>query len=87
MSVKEVVIGVGPTNGETEAVTKNGPAVALALNEGDVACPKASVKTVFVVPPPVKIRLAPEDGAVNVTGTPATGVPFASFTSATNGLG
>ena len=35
--------------------------------------------------PPAKLPLAPVLGALNVTVTPATGFPPASFTVATNG--
>jgi hypothetical protein len=55
----------------------------LAVNVADVATPLALVTAVFT--PPAKLPLAPVLGAVNVTVTPTTGFPPASFTVATNG--
>src|ERR1700680_951838 len=56
------------------AVTLYGPAVVLAVNVVAVATPLASVVAcvVWVLFP--KWPLAPVPGAVNVTGTPATGL-------------
>jgi hypothetical protein len=54
--------------------------VPFAVNVGAVATPLASVVTVDDTPPPVKVPLAPLDGAVNVTLTSGTGLPFASLT-------
>jgi hypothetical protein len=50
---------------------------------GEVATPEALV---FTVAFPAKVPLAPEAGALNVTLTLETRLPFASFTVATNGL-
>ena len=55
------------------------------MNVDEVATPDESVETVNVVAPPAKVPLAPLPGAVNVTDAPATGLPPASFTVATNG--
>lgn len=54
-----------------------------AVNEGDVAWPSDPVVTIAG---PANVALAPEAGAVNVTVTPDTGLPPASFTTATSGL-
>jgi len=53
------------------------------VNTADVATPEALVTAVLT--PPAKVPLGPEPGAVNVTVTPLTGLPLASFTVATNG--
>jgi hypothetical protein len=55
------------------------------VKTGDVATPDALVVAVAVFPPPAKVPLAPKPGAANVTLTPLTGFPPASFTVATNG--
>jgi hypothetical protein len=55
----------------------------LAVKTADVATPEAFVTAVLA--PPAKVPLAPDGGAVNVTVTPLTGFPFASFTVATSG--
>ena len=61
---------------DTVAVTVYGPpAVAFAVNVGDVATPFESVVAVAVADPLPKVPLAPVDGAVNVTVTPLFGVP------------
>src|SRR5215467_16383202 len=71
---------------ETEAVTVYGPpAMLLAVKTGAVATPCALV--VAVLTPPAKLPLAPLEGAVNVTVTPETALPPASFTVATRGAG
>jgi hypothetical protein len=49
--------------------------------------PLASVVAVNDVPPLVKVPLAPLDGAVNVTLTPATGLLLASLTVAFSAVG
>ena len=56
----------------------------MAVKVGAVALPLVSVVTFTLVNPPVKVPLAPEAGAVNVTTTPLTPVPFAE-TIATSG--
>jgi hypothetical protein len=58
----------------------------LAVKGGDAATPEVLVSRVAVIPPPAKVPLAPEAGALNVTLTPETGLPLASFTVTTNGL-
>jgi hypothetical protein len=55
------------------------------VNVDEVATPDELVETVWEVPPPAKVPLAPLDGAVNVTDAPLTGLPPESFTVATNG--
>jgi hypothetical protein len=70
----------------TVAFTVYDPAVALAVKAGEVATPEAFVFTVAVVPPPAKVPLAPEAGALNVTLAAETKLPPASFTVATSGL-
>src|SRR5947207_8408073 len=68
----------------TLAVTVYGPpATLLAVKVADVATPLPLVVAVFT--PPAKLPLAPLPGAPNVTVTPATGLPPASFTVATSG--
>lgn len=52
----------------------------MAVNIAAVATPEAFVTAVFV--PPAKLPLAPLAGAENVTVTPLTGLPPASFTVA-----
>jgi len=72
------------TTPATVAVTVYGPpGVPLAVNVAEVATPLAFVTAVFT--PPAKLPLAPVPGAVNVTVTPETGLPPASFTVATSG--
>jgi len=79
VSEKEAVA----TTPVTAAVTLYVPPVAFAVNVGAVAFPLASVFTWSVVEPPVNVPLAPEDGAVNVTVAPLTGLLPLSFTVAT----
>jgi len=68
---------------DTDAVTLYGPpAVVLAVKTAAVATPKEFV--VAVVTPPANVPLAPLPGAANVTVTPLTGLPPASFTVAWN---
>ena len=50
--------------------------VPLAVNVEDVATPFTSVVAVVRLLPPVKVPLAPDDGAVKVTSTPLVGFPF-----------
>jgi hypothetical protein len=57
------------------------PAVAFAVNVGEVATPLLFVTPVAVRDDP-NFPLAPLDGAVNVTVTPLTGLLPASFTVA-----
>jgi hypothetical protein len=65
------------------ALTEYGPpTVLLAVKVGAVAMPDALVETVAVFNPPVKVPLAPEEGAVNVTLTFGTGLPLESLTVA-----
>ena len=63
------------------AVTVKVPSVLLAVSVGAVAMPLALVLTV-AVREPLNAALAPLDGVVNVTLTPFTGLPLASFTVA-----
>ena len=58
------------------------PVVPLAVNVGAIATPDAFVVAMAVRAPPVNVPLAPVLGAVNVTVTPLTGLPPASFTVA-----
>jgi hypothetical protein len=58
--------------------------VAFAVNVVEVAMPFAPVVSVSVASPFAKVPLAPDAGAVNVTSTPAAGVPF-EVTLATSG--
>ncbi len=74
-----------PATPLTEAAAMKLPMVPLAVSAGEVALPEASVTAVAVFVPPAKLPLAPLAGAVNVTVTPLTGLPPASFTAATNG--
>jgi hypothetical protein len=53
------------------------------VNTGEAATPEEFVKAVLI--PPAKVPPAPLAGALNVTTAPAIGLPFASFTVATNG--
>jgi hypothetical protein len=53
------------------------------VNAAEVATPEAFVVAVFT--PPANVPLAPLPGAANVTVTPLTGLPPASFTVATSG--
>src|SRR5438067_8833204 len=64
--------GVRPS---TAAVTENGPALVFAVS-GALALPDASVTTVIDDTPPANVPVGPNAGAVNVTGTPAIGLPF-----------
>jgi len=57
--------------------------VAFAGNTADVAIPLAFVTAVFT--PPANVPPAPLAGALNVTVTPTTALPPASFTVATSG--
>jgi hypothetical protein len=54
----------------------------LAVKIAEVATPLEFVVTVLVVPPPAKVPLAPDPGAVNVTDAPLTGFEKLSFTVA-----
>src|SRR5947207_2167653 len=68
----------------TLAVTVYGPpATLLDVMAAVVATPLPLVVAVFT--PPAKLPLGPVPGAPNVTVTPATGLPPASFTVATSG--
>ena len=69
---------------DTEAVTLNGPVLALAVNVTE-ATPAALVAAVMVAVEFEKTPLAPPAGAVNVTVAPVTGLPPA-VTVATRGL-
>jgi hypothetical protein len=62
------------------------PVVALAEKIEVLATPKVLVATVSVAEPPANVPLAPLAGALNVTFTPETGFPLASFTVAAKGL-
>jgi hypothetical protein len=52
------------------------PGFPFAVNAAEVATPLEFVVAVLVVVPPVKVPLAPELGAANVTVTPLVGAPF-----------
>lgn len=65
----------------TLAVTVNPPAIEFAVNVGAFAMPLAFVAAVAVADP-LKAALAAVAGAANVTSTPLTGFPLASFTRA-----
>jgi hypothetical protein len=71
------VAGCSPA---TLAVTVYVPATALAVIDGANARPAELVTTVAELPPPLKVRLAPELGAANVTCTPPIGALAPSFT-------
>jgi hypothetical protein len=58
----------------------------LAVKAGAVAVPSAPVTTDTAVLPPGKAPLAPDDGAVKVTGTLATPTPLPSATAADSGV-
>jgi hypothetical protein len=58
----------------------------LAVNNGAVAVPAASVVAVAAVPPPANVADGPVLGTVNVTATPTTGFPEASVTVALTGV-
>jgi hypothetical protein len=57
------------------AVTLKVPAMVLAVNAEAVATPWLSVVTVSEAVPPLKVPLAPLEGAVKVTLMPLTGLP------------
>ena len=57
------------------AVTLKAPALVLAVRAEAVAIPLLSVVTVSEAAPPLKVPLAPLEGAVKVTLTPLTGLP------------
>ncbi len=57
----------------------------MAVNTGEVAMPDVLVATVAVAPPPAKVPLAPEAGALNTTLMPAIPLPPESLTVATSG--
>lgn len=54
------------------------------MNAAAVATPDAFVVAMFT--PPAKVPLAPVPGAANVTVTPLTGLPPASFTVVWNAV-
>jgi hypothetical protein len=58
----------------------------LAVKDGDVACPEASVVAVALVDP-ANDPLGPEEGAAKVTVTPPIGLPTRSSTVATKAFG
>jgi hypothetical protein len=62
------------------AVTLYDPGIPFAVNTAAVATPLAFVVAVFT--PPANVPLAPDPGAVNVTTTPFTGLPYPSVTVA-----
>ena len=86
---------------ETAALAVNDPAVALAVNGGEVAMPLAPVLALACALPPTKLALAPEleaaahppeppelpEPSVKVTAAPATGAPRASSTLACSDCG
>lgn len=57
------------------------------MNAGAVAVPSAPVTTDTAVAPPAKVPLAPEEGALKVTGTFDTPAPVLSVTSADKAFG
>ena len=59
----------------------------LVVNVVAVATPLAFVVPVADTPPPGKVPLGPFDGTVNVTLTFGTGLPLASVTIASSGVG
>ena len=63
----------------TDAVTAKLPATVLAVKAGAVATPLAAVSAV-AVNMPENVPLAPVTGAVNVTLTPPTALPYWSRT-------
>src|SRR3954462_6138111 len=67
-----------------EADAKNEPGTVLAVKCGDVAVPVASVCSVACAWPPSNVAPSPSEKA---TAAPATGVPFASRTTAVSGCG
>ena len=67
------------------ALTLYLPLFLLAVNL-TLAMPEALVVTVMLVWPLLKVPLAPLDGAVKVTLTPLTGLPYLSVTVACKGL-
>ena len=52
----------------------------MAVNVADVATPPVLVTAVFTPRPPANVPLAALFRSVNVTATPATGLPLESFT-------
>jgi hypothetical protein len=76
--VKVYIAGVATP--AATALTVYVPATAFAVNAAAVATPLASV--VAVLTPPANAPLAPDDGAVNVTTTPLTGLFAPSLTVA-----
>lgn len=73
----------------TEAVTAYALwlTVEFAVNVDEVATPLEFDASVSVVLPFAKVPLAPDEGAVNVTEAPLTGLFLLSSTVAENGLG
>jgi hypothetical protein len=63
------------------------PAKPFARKAGAVAMPEESVVTRATVLPSGQVPLGPADGALNVTITPATGIPEAVLTVTWNGVG
>ena len=61
-------------------VTVYDPAVPFVVNGDDVATPWAFVVAVVVSVPLAKVPLGPLPGALKVTTTPGTGLPWASVT-------
>ena len=57
----------------------------LAVNADEVALPEEFV-TAVALSEPAKAALGPDDGAVNVTVTPETGLPAQSVTVAVRGF-
>jgi len=70
----------------TVALTLYIPALAFAVNAGAVATPFALVLMLAVAPPPAKVPLGPEPGAVKVTVALGTAFPPASFTVTASAL-
>ena len=56
------------------------------MNTADVATPLTLVTATFTFSPPMNVPLALLTGAVNVTVTPLTALPPASFTIACSGV-
>ena len=82
-----VFVNVNDAGGSpmTDAATPYVPTTLLAVGTGDVAMPDVLVVAVTEVAPP-NLAPAPVDGAVKITGTPATGFDELSVTRACSAL-
>ncbi len=84
VSEKLTVIVLPPLN--TDPTTLYVPVVPLAVKADEVATPEPLVIAVVIAVPFANVPLTPEEGAVNVTIAPATGLLFVSVTVATSGF-